>query len=665
MASIVLGTTHLTQKPSLLPHPTRQPSDSDGGLSERERIRSMSSLLALAKRYPFVLLALSVGATGLLLNPVAEGSLARWLVTGFAGFIALWQGVGMVRSIIRGHWGLDVLAVTAIVATLLVGEYWASLIIVLMLTGGEALEDAASHRAQRELTSLFSKVPQSAHRMDAEGTLRDVPADQVLVGDRLVVRPSEVVPVDGELLSEAGEFDEASLTGESLPVHRDAGDRILSGSVNGSVAVEIRASSIAKDSEYQRIVGLVEQATRSKAPLVRLADRYAIPFTAVAYVIATAAWIISGDPVRFAEVLVVATPCPLLIAAPVAFMGGMSRAAAAGVVIKDAGTLERLSQVKTVAFDKTGTLTRGEPEVTAVIPRGPLSSKEELLSLVASAEQYSSHVLASAIVETARERGLILLEASRAEEVATHGVSAVIEGRTVLVGKPAFIASAVTTLEKRVTQPGETVVYVAVDGSFAGFVVLRDKLRKEASAVLAQLPGVGVSRVLMVSGDTKETVGHIASELGITEFHGECLPADKVSIIQGLSPKSVMMVGDGVNDAPVLAASDVGVALGAKGSTAASESADVVILVDNLGVVVDAIEIGRSTIRIALQSVWLGIIMSVALMLVAAAGLLPAIFGALLQEVVDLVAILGALRAVKGSRPAISGGIGHAKAPLK
>jgi heavy metal translocating P-type ATPase len=610
----------------------------------------MTQVLAMARRYPYVLIALGIGAVGLATQNLLGGDFTRWIVTGFAAFIALLQGIQMVRSILRGHWGLDVLAVTAIVATLLVGEFWASLIIVLMLTGGEALEDAAAHRAQRELTSLFDRIPQSAHRLEADGSIRDTPADEIVIGDRLIVRPSEVVPVDGELVSDAGEFDEASLTGESLPVRLGAGDRILSGSLNGSVAVEMVATQIAGESEYQRIVGLVEEATKSKAPLVRLADRYAIPFTVVAYAIAITAWIVSGDPVRFAEVLVVATPCPLLIAAPVAFMGGMSRAAKAGVVIKDAGTLERLSQVKTVAFDKTGTLTHGEPEVVKVVPQGPLSTTEELLSLVASAEQYSSHVLARAIVEKAHADGLVLHESTRAEEIATDGVTADIQGKTVLVGKPAFVALSAPDIEYYDIQAGETVVYVAVDGAFAGHVVLKDVLRQEAPAVLGELTRLGVTRLAMVSGDSRETTAHIAHELGITEFHGECLPGDKVTIMEGLTPKRVMMVGDGVNDAPVLAASDVGVALGAKGSTAASESADVVILVDNLAVVATALSIGQSTIRIALQSVWLSIIMSVGLMIVAAFGLLPAILGALLQEVVDLVAILGALRAVRAPR---------------
>jgi len=524
----------------------------------------------ILKRYPWVIVALAVGGIGLGLNLLGYADLTRWWVTAFAGVVALWQGVAMVRSLLSGHWGLDVLAVTAIISTLAVGEYWASLIIVLMLTGGEALEDAAAHRAQRELTSLFSRVPQIAHRVSADGSIVDVAASEVKVGDRLVVKPSELVPVDGSLSSEAGEFDESSLTGESLPVDRRQGDTILSGSLNSHRAVEIVATKIAAESEYQRIVSLVKDAANSKAPLVRLADRYAIPFTGVAYAIAIAAWVGSGDPVRFAEVLVVATPCPLLIAAPVAFMGGMSRAAKAGIVIKDAGAHERLSQVKTVAFDKTGTLTHGEPEVIAIEHHNVVANANELMALVASAEQYSSHVLARAIVDEARSRGLALSEASHAEEVATHGVLATLGSRTVVVGKPGFVGEHVGEIERYSVEPGETVVYVGLDGAFAGYVVLRDVLREEAKDTLRHLTRLGVERTLMLSGDGQDTTSHIAQELGIAQAYGGCLPADKVRIVGEVTPKRVMMVGDGVNDAPVLAVSDVGVAMGAKGSTAPS-----------------------------------------------------------------------------------------------
>jgi len=467
------------------------------------------------------------------------------------------------------------------------------------------------------------------------------------VGERLLVRPSEIVPVDGALVSSEAQFDESSLTGESMPVERVAGELVLSGSVNGPRAVEIEATATAENSQYQRIVRLVREAAGSKAPLVRMADRYAVPFTLLAYAIAGIAWWVSGDSTRFAEVLVVATPCPLLIAAPVAFMGGMSRAARSGVVIKDAGTLERLAAVKTVAFDKTGTLTYGSPEVVSVHPVGPGMTQDRLMQIVGSAEQYSSHVLATALRDHALARGLVLAQADKAREVATHGVEAELEGSTVVVGKPAFVAEHATGVVRRTLGAGEAAVYVGIDGEFAGSVVLRDRVRDEAAETLSMLRSLGVSRLVMVTGDVAQTAEHIAEELGFTELHAECLPADKVTIVQSLSPHAVMMVGDGVNDAPVLAASDVGVAMGARGSTAASESADVVILLDDLHRSARAIQIGQRTIRIALESIWLGIVISVGLMVLAAFGFLPAVLGALLQEVVDLIAILGALRALR------------------
>ncbi|CAB4636803.1 MAG: cadmium-translocating P-type ATPase [Actinobacteria bacterium] len=607
----------------------------------------MSRLQVFAKRYPWVLIAAIVGALGLLADLLGFSTLTAWGLSLFALVIASLQGYRMVRSLIQGHVGLDLLAVTAIVATVVVGEYWASLIIVVMLTGGEALEDAAAGRAERDLTALLDRTPQQAHRIDADAVIVDVPVGAVMVGERLLVRPSEIVPVDGALVSAEAQFDESSLTGESMPVERVAGELVLSGSVNGPRAVEIEATATAENSQYQRIVRLVREAAGSKAPLVRLADRYAVPFTLLAYAIAGIAWWVSGDSTRFAEVLVVATPCPLLIAAPVAFMGGMSRAARSGIVIKDAGTLERLATVKTVAFDKTGTLTHGSPEVVSVHPVGPGMTQDRLMQIIGSAEQYSSHVLATALRDHALARGLVLAQADKAREVATHGVEAELEGSTVVVGKPAFVAEHATGVVRRTLGAGEAAVYVGIDGEFAGSVVLRDRVRDEAAETLSMLRSLGVSRLVMVTGDVAETAEHIAEELGFTELHAECLPADKVTIVQSLSPHAVMMVGDGVNDAPVLAASDVGVAMGARGSTAASESADVVILLDDLHRSARAIQIGQRTIRIALESIWLGIVISVGLMVLAAFGFLPAVLGALLQEVVDLIAILGALRALR------------------
>lgn len=603
-------------------------------------------MLAFARRYPLLLVALGVGAVGLVLAAYGFEVLAQWGISLFTLGVAAIEAVRMVRRLLRRQFGLDILAVTAIVSTVVVGEYWASLIIVIMLTGGETLEDLAAGRATRELRALLDRVPQLAHRIDEAGDIVDVPAAAVRPGDRLLVRPAEIVPVDADLISAEAAFDESSLTGESLPVDKVAGDRVLSGSVNGSGAVEVVAVAAAAESQYQRIVELVREAAGSKAPLVRLADRYAVPFTAVSLAIAGIAWIVSGDPVRFAEVLVVATPCPLLIAAPVAFMGGMSSAARRGIVMKSAGSLEKLSRARTIAFDKTGTLTEGRPVVVAVHPE-PGVDADELLRTVGSAERYSSHVLAASMQQAAIDRGLRLSEVLDARDVATHGVAATVDGRAVVVGKPGFVDEHVTRVERRPVVSGEAVVYVGIDGEFAGTVVLRDEVRRDAAATLAALAKLGVTRTLMITGDVDATARPIAEALGITEHHSECLPEDKVRIVQEAWPRPVIMVGDGVNDAPVLAVSDVGIAMGAKGSTAASESADIVILLDDLARVAHAVSIGQRTVRIALQSIWLGIIISIGLMIVAAAGLLPAILGATLQEAVDLIAILGALRAVR------------------
>ncbi len=600
-------------------------------------------------RYPLVVAALVVGVVGLGMLFTAAAWLVPWIVSVFSIAVALREGYSMVRKLLTGHVGLDILAVTAIVSTVVVGEYWASLIIVLMLAGGEALEDYAAGRAKRELTALLDRVPQVAHRFAADGSIVDVPVDEVGVGDRLLVRPAEIVPVDCELTSAAASVDESSLTGESLPVEKVEGDPLLSGSVNGSGAVEVVATAIAADSQYQHIIALVREASESKAPMVRLADRYALPFTAVAFVIAGIAWAVSGDPVRFAEVLVVATPCPLLLAAPVAFMAGMSRAAKSGIVMKGAASLEVLARAKTIAFDKTGTLTYGMPAVVAVLPVAPMS-ENTLLGYVASAERYSSHVLAQSFTAEAGSRGLPLRDAVDAHEVATHGIEATIDGLTVVVGKPTFVEGRATGLVRHEGVSGEAVVYVGVGGAFAGVIVLRDEVRAESASTLATLASLGVTNTLLITGDVEQTARPIADGLGITRVHSECLPSDKVELVRSATPRPVIMVGDGVNDAPVLAAADVGIALGARGSTAASESADVVILVDDLSRVAAAVGIGHRTVQIALQSIMLGIAVSVALMIVAAFGLIPAVVGAALQEVVDLITILNALRALSPGR---------------
>jgi heavy metal translocating P-type ATPase len=603
-----------------------------------------------ARRYPVVAITVVVAMLGGAAALSGHTAWTAWGLSVFALLIAAIQFRDMVRDLMHGRWGIDILAIMAIIATVVVGEYWASIVIVLMLSGGEALEDYAAGRAKRELTALLARAPQQAHRYEGStDQVQDVAISQIEVGDTLLVKPSEIVPVDGTLLSDQATLDESSLTGESIPVERRTDEPLLSGSLNGERAFTMRATARSADSQYQRIVALVAEASESRAPVVRLADRYAVPFTAVSLLIAGVAWLLSGDPVRFAEVLVVATPCPLLIAAPVAFMGGMSRAARGGVIVKNGGTLEQLARARTVAFDKTGTLTHGEPAVSAVQPVAGIS-EDELFGVVASAEQYSSHVLARSLIASAREAGVRLTAADDAREIATNGVTATIAGRVVVVGKNSFVAEHATGVVDAPLADGQLAVYVAIDGVFAGTIILSDRIRSNAAATLADLAALGIHRTLMLTGDAAATAEHVAAQLRIDDVRADLLPADKVMAIQGISARPVIMVGDGVNDAPVLAAADVGIAMGAKGSTAASESADVVIMLDDLSRVAHAVSVARRTMHVAIQSIWLGIGLSIGLMLLGAIGVLPAIVGAALQEVVDLATILNALRALGAGR---------------
>ncbi len=625
-----------------------------------------------------------VGCAAAVAAWLGASSVARWTVIVFAGAIALRLAIRIVRDLLRGHTGIDILALTAIVATLVVGENAAAMVIVIMLTGGEALDEYASHRAKRELTALMTRAPRVAHRAvgsngadrvdgapDAEDAGRpenadhgagsdstqgsaivDIPVDTVQPGDVLLVRPSEIVPVDGVLRSASASFDESSLTGESMPVERVTGEPVMSGAVNGTAAILMTATSTAATSQYSQIVDLVREATEGRSPLVRLADRYALPFTVVSYAIAAAAWIASGDAVRFAAVLVVATPCPLLLAAPVAFLGGMSRAAKHGIIVKNGTALELAAHVRTVAFDKTGTLTDGRPTLLRVVTAsGTGVAEDEVLAAAAAAEQHSSHVLAASVTQAAVDRGLPLDDVADAEEWATHGVKAAVGRREVVVGKPAFVAETTGAVEELDLSGGELAVYVGIDGRYAGALLLADPPRPDAAQVVGRLRALGIEHVMMLTGDAEPTAQVIARQVGVTDVRPECLPVDKVAAVRNERARPIMMVGDGVNDAPVLAAADIGVAMGARGATAAAQSALAVLLKDRLGLVADLVAIGRRTVAIALQSIWIGIGLSIVLMGVAAFGHLPPLFGALSQEAVDLAAIGNALRALTSARP--------------
>ena len=613
---------------------------------------------ALIRQYPLVALTcLVLAVTGMLLQSGLEQP-ARLGASAYAAVVAVIRAAAMFRSLREGRWGIDVLALMAIASTVWVGEYLAALVVILMLSGGEALESFAQGRAARELKSLLARAPRFAHREAAGSVLEETPVGEVVPGDVLVVRPSELVPVDGELLSDAASMDESSLTGESLPVERARGELLLSGSVNGEAAIRMRAAATARDSQYSRIIALVEEAASSRAPVVRLADRYAVPFTALAILMAGTAWALSGDPVRIAQVLVVATPCPLLIAAPVAFLAGTSQAAHRGIIIKNTGTLEQLAKARTAVFDKTGTLTSGRPVLDTVQvaeDQGPSAGAamraERILQLAASAEQYSSHVLAASVIEAAARRNLELLPVTRATEHATQGVEAVCGGDTVVVGKAGLVRNASAGFREAALHSGQLAIYVAVNGIYAGALIMKDPLRGDAGDTLARLHRLGVRHTMLLTGDAHGTAAHIAEEAGIRHVRADCLPEDKVNAVAAVKERPVIMVGDGVNDAPVLAAADVGIAMGAKGATAASESADVVIMLDDLSRVAVAVEIGKRTVAVALVSIWTGIGLSIGLMAVAMTGYIPAVTGALLQELVDLATILNGLRALRPARP--------------
>ena len=566
----------------------------------------------------------------------------------YVAFFIVVTLVGMIRDMVRGNWGLDILVVVAMVSTLAVGEVLASIIVVLMLSGGEALEDYAQHRAARDLENLLKHSPAIAHILE-DGAPRDIDVEDVKIGDQLLVKPNEVVPVDCTLNSDEASFDESSLTGESLPVTKSAGDEILSGVVNGTTAVTVTAIKRAHESQFQQIVALMSEAEENRAPIVRLADRYAIPFTVLSLVIGGIAWFVSGSATRFAEVMVLATPCPLLIAAPVAFIGGQAQASRNGVIVKSGAVLEQLSRIQSALFDKAGTLTRGTPEVTRIVPAHGWG-EDELLRLTASAEQYSTHALARGIIRAAQDRSLRLSDTDTADEVATNGVWAVIDGHDLRVGKRSFIEESVGDIDVPSLKPGEGAAFVAIDGAYAGAVMLADQIRPETPRVISWLRDNGVKRVSMLTGDNSHTAQHIADLAGIDDVQADLLPPDKVRLAAETTPGPVLMVGDGINDAPVLARADVGLAIGAKSATAASEAADGVILRNSLRSVPEVVAISRHTVSVALTAIWLGIILSVGLMLVAATGAIPAVFGALTQEVVDLVAILYALLALRSPR---------------
>lgn len=563
----------------------------------------------------------------------------------------------MVDKLRHRQPGVDIIALLAVVASLALGELLTAGIIGLMLATGQFLEDYAAGRAERELTALIQRAPRTAHLI-RDDTVETVDIAEVRRGDHLMVKSGEVIPVDGVVTSEVAVVDESALTGEPLPADRTRGDLVSSGMVNAADAFEIQATEGAAESTYAGIIRLVEAARESRAPGVRMADKWAGWFVPLALGVSGLAWLVSGDPVRALAVLVVATPCPLLLAVPIAMVSGISRAAHRGVVFRGGGALEALAQTKNVVIDKTGTVTVGRPVLRSIAVFEDSLSEREILSMAASVDQVSSHILARSIVEAAHERGLEFSMPEDSSEQHGAGVSAKLGEREVAVGKLAWVLdgstepAAIAVFRNRVSKVSPTVVYISVDGEIAGALVFDDQVRADAAYTIRALRRVGVVKVVMATGDHPLVARSVGMAIGVDDILAEATPQEKVLVLQDLqSSGTTTMVGDGINDAPALAAADVGVAMGARGATASSEAADVVLIVDRLQRLVDAIGIAQHTRRIAVQSVAIGMGLSLVAMTGAAFGLLVPFVGALVQEAIDVIAILNALRALGGKSP--------------
>lgn len=626
------------------------------------RLRRSASALASPRLEPALLAvtttALVVGLTSWLLGAVGVADVLWELGTAAAIVPAV---VWVLAALRHGRAGVDLIAVLALGGTLAIGEFLAGALIALMLATGRTLEEAAQRRASHDLHALLTHAPRSARRRTA-GEVATVPLEDVVVGDLLVVGPGETVPVDGRVESAEAVLDESVLTGESLQIARRRGDGVRSGVVNAGGAFELRATAIEQDSTYAGIVRLAQQAGAESAPLVRLADRYAAWFLPLTLVVAALAWLVSGSAVRAVAVLVVATPCPLLLAAPVAVVSGLSRASRRGVVVRDGGALENLGRARTVLLDKTGTLTRGRPSVLDVAA-APGQVPAQVLRTAASLDQYSPHVLARALVDAARERELDLSVPADVTEEPGRGISGTVDGHRVFVGRviPARAGSSwARAVDHRALLDGATVAWLVVDEHLTGAVLLRDPLRHDAPLALRRLRAAGIQRLLMLTGDREAPAQEAAAVLGLDGVRAELGPADKVGVVRSERERAVtVMVGDGVNDAPALAAADVGVAMGARGSTASSEAADVVLTTDRVDRLADAVAIAQRSRRIAVQSALGGMSLSLVAMAGAAFGLIPPAAGALLQEGIDVAVILNALRAVRADRserPALTPG---------
>jgi heavy metal translocating P-type ATPase len=565
------------------------------------------------------------------------------------GSLPLWWSI--LKDMWKRSFGVDLIAGVALVGTFVTGQYLAGMVILLMLSGGQLLEKYAMNRAKHELSSLLSNASEFAH-LKVGDTVRDVPLEEVLVGVTVLVKSGEIIPVDGMVLEGTTVVDESTLTGESLPVDKTVNSHVYAGTQNVSGSILVRVSSAAKETRFQTIVDLVKSAQNSKAPIVRLADKYSVYFTIYTVVVALIAWFVSHDLVRVVAVLVVATPCPLILATPIAIMSGMSNASKHGVIVKDGGALETLAKSDTFVFDKTGTVTLGTPEVVRVVTFSKYT-EEEILKISSSLDQLSTHVLALALQQYTKKQNISLNYPSNFQETFGDGVRAELDNTTYFLGKKTFVLdghkeneTSAQTLYTEVSDKGQMIIFLSNESEVLGAILFQDIPRPEAANLFKKLKDSGIKNLLMLTGDKESAAKEAAEALGITFYVSECLPDDKLSHIQEFQKKNsvVTMVGDGINDAPALAGADVGIALGTHGKTATSEVADMVILSQSVEKVYTAKVIAQKTIQLAKQSIFVGIGASAVAMIFSMLGLVPPLTGALLQEGIDVLVILNALR---------------------
>lgn len=595
----------------------------------------------------FALIGLSAGLISHLLG--AENLDHKiWMVTMIIGTIPiLWK---ILKDIYRGHFGVDIIAIVAIVASFVLGEYLAGNMILLMLSGGEALETYALKRARRELSNLISNAPTFAH-IKKDNKLLDVSVTEVKVEDIILIKPGEIIPADGVVVLGKSQVDESAITGESLPIEKSVGEIVSSGSVNKSAVLEVRVMRLPSESKYEQIIKLVKQAEENKAPVVRLADRYSIWFTAITFILAGLAWFLSEDSIRLLAVLVVATPCPLILATPIAMISGISKSASRGIIIKNGGALETLAEVKAFIFDKTGTLTLGQPEIVNIFSY--VGDEKETLKLSASLDQLSVHILARSLRSHALKEKIDLVIPTNFKEDFGNGVSGEMNGKIFYFGKLKFLEKQGIKVGEEILKnhesfkdKGQIAVYLGNAKEVLGAVIFADVIRPEIKKVFSDLRVQGVKQLVMLTGDKKGVADIIAKELGLDDIHAEALPEDKVWQVKDHKKQfgKVAMIGDGVNDAPALSAADVGIALGGHGGSASSDSGDIVITVDNLERVGEAYKISKKVLSIAKQGIFFGMGVSIILMIIAALGYISPVYGALLQEGLDVIIILNALR---------------------